>query len=497
MSLLSSYSSDEARALLKAAYALLAHHNFIDSAQEIFEQCKTLLGATAGYVALLSEDGTLNEVVLLEEGDYDCKVDPELPMPIRGFRSDVYRQKKTSYVNEFMEREGFVKFMPPGHVRLENVLFAPLMIDNEPVGLLGLSNKEGGFTDDDAALATRFANLAAVALFNSRMIDKLEESEQTLRGIASGAFDCITLLDSEGRIQFINQAGCRILGSDTEYLMGKSFTAELGVPGMTMEEGLSSFSVDRAEARTYLESSVSHGVGPLSGMSVVIVRDVSERVQEKRELELARRKLEMMGKVTRHDVMNHLTVLEGFANLFFDENIPMRPEHGDIIKMSLSKMRGLFDLQKGYEELGNTEQSWNSLTAIIEKSLSLLQENDKTVEMRIGRYKIYCDDLFGKAIYNIAHNCMVHATGSDTFKIEIEEEGGKLKIILEDNGKGVPVEHKKRIFDLGFGQGSGQGLFLVKDILEVNGMTIIEDGAPGEGARFIISVPSDSWCHSE
>ena len=497
MAPINSYSSDEARALLKAAYALLAHHNFIDSAREIFEQCRNLLGATAGYVALLSDDGMNNEVILLEEGDYDCSVDPDLPMPIRGFRSDVYNQRKTSYVNDFMDREDFVKFMPPGHVNLENVLFAPLMIDNEPVGLLGLSNKEGGFNDEDAALATRFANLAAVALFNSRMIDKLEESEQTLRGMASGAFDCITLLDSEGLIKFINEAGSRILGSDSEDLVGKSFTAELGVPGKVLEEGLSSFSVDRAEGRMHLEASVSHGVGPMGSMSVVIVRDVSERLQEKRELELARRKLEMMGKVTRHDVMNHLTVLEGFANLFFDENIPMRPEHGEIIKMSLAKMRGLFELQKGYEELGSTEPCWNPLRDIIERSLSLLQENDKTVEMSMGQYAIYCDELFGKAVYNIAQNCMVHATWSDTFRIGTEEEGGNLRLILEDNGKGVPVEHKKRIFDLGFGQGSGQGLFLVKEILKANEMAITEDGDPGQGARFIITVPAASWRHSE
>ncbi len=497
MAPMSSYTSAEAKALLKAAYALLAHHNFVDSAREIFEQCKNLLGASAGYVALLSDDGAENEVLFLDEGHYDCSVDPELPMPIRGFRSDVYHQRATSYVNDFMEREEFVKFMPPGHVRLENVLFAPLLIDDKPVGLLGLSNKEGGFDDQDAVIATRFANLAAVALFNSRMIDKLEESEQTLRGIASGAFDSITLLDSDGAIRFINEAGGRILGSDPEDLIGKSFTAQLGVSGMELKEGLSSFTVDRAERRMHLETSVSHGIGPLSGMSVVIVRDVSERVQEKRELDMARKKLEMMGKVTRHDVMNHLTVIEGFTNLFFDEDMPMRPEHGEIIKKSLAKMRGLFELQRGYEELGNTEPYWNNLADMIEKSMSLLQQNDKTLTMRIEPYMVYCDDLFGKAIYNIAHNSMVHATGSDVIVIETGEENGKLKIILEDNGKGVPAEHKKRIFDMRFGEGSGMGLFMVKEILEANGMTVIEDGEPGRGARFTITIPADKWRYGE
>ena len=35
--------------------------------------------------------------------------------------------------------------MPNGHVQLKNVLFAPLMIEQRAVGVIGLANKPGGF----------------------------------------------------------------------------------------------------------------------------------------------------------------------------------------------------------------------------------------------------------------------------------------------------------------------------------------------------------------
>lgn len=52
----------EIPALLEGARAVLAYREFKDSARSIFDSCKNLIGATAGYVALLSKDGAENEV---------------------------------------------------------------------------------------------------------------------------------------------------------------------------------------------------------------------------------------------------------------------------------------------------------------------------------------------------------------------------------------------------------------------------------------------------
>jgi len=170
----------ETSALLQGSQAILMHKEFKLAARAIFDACKNLLGATGGYVALLSKEGTENEVLFLESGGRACTVDPTLPMPIRGLRGEVYRTGKATYHNGFAESK-WVKFMPAGHVYLDNVLFAPLMLEGKVLGLLGLANKPGGFTENDAEMATAFGKLAAIALLNSQVLESLEISELTLR----------------------------------------------------------------------------------------------------------------------------------------------------------------------------------------------------------------------------------------------------------------------------------------------------------------------------
>jgi GAF domain-containing protein len=155
----------EVRALLNAAKAVLEHHNFEDAARAIFTNAKELIGATAGYVALFNENATENEVIFLDSGGEPCRVDPALPMPIRGLREIAYRIGRTVYENEFAGTD-YAALLPEGHVRVGNVMFAPLLIDGKTVGLLGLANKPEPFNDNDARLASGFTELAAIALTN-------------------------------------------------------------------------------------------------------------------------------------------------------------------------------------------------------------------------------------------------------------------------------------------------------------------------------------------
>jgi PAS domain S-box-containing protein len=165
----------EVSALLEASKAVLQHREFKNSARAIFDSCRELLGATAGYVALLSKDKKENEVLFLDAGGMSCTVDPALPMPIRGLRGEVYAKGKVVYHNDF-EGSKWQKLMPEGHVVLSNVLFSPLLIDDEIVGLIGVANKPDGFTERDAEMAAAFGKIASIALMNSMILETLEDT---------------------------------------------------------------------------------------------------------------------------------------------------------------------------------------------------------------------------------------------------------------------------------------------------------------------------------
>jgi signal transduction histidine kinase len=63
-------------------------------------------------------------------------------------------------------------------------------------------------------------------------------------------------------------------------------------------------------------------------------------------------------------------------------------------------------------------------------------------------------------------------------------------LVCEDDGIGVPVENKTRIFERVVGGPGTFGMFFVREFLNIAGMKIAETGIPGKGARFEITIPT-------
>jgi len=252
-----------------------------------------LIGATAGYVALLSKDGTENELLFLDAGGLPCTVDPSLLMPIRGLREQAYRTGKIVYDNHFSKSE-WTEYLPDGHVTLGNVLFAPLLVEGKAAGLLGVANKPGGFTENDARLASAFSELCAVALMNSRMLESLEKSEERFRSVAQTASDAIITIDTSGDIVFWNRVAQAMFGYSADEALGKSLTfvmpqrfheahkkglkrvvstAETKIIGKTVEMA----GVRKTGSEFPLELSVATWKSGEETFFTAIIRDVTER----------------------------------------------------------------------------------------------------------------------------------------------------------------------------------------------------------------------------
>ena len=79
-----------------------------------------------------------------------------------------------------------------------------------------------------------------------------------------------------------------------------------------------------------------------------------------------------------------------------------------------------------------------------------------------------------------------------------KEKGGReIEILIEDNGPGIPKEIRNKIFDPFFttkdvGYGSGLGLYIVHDIIEMHGGLIRVESREGQGTTFIIWLPDKS-----
>jgi PAS domain S-box-containing protein len=210
-------NQQEIEALLAGAQAVLSQTSFEVAARTIFETCKTVIGATAGYVALLSEDGDRNELLCLDAGGLPGSGDPALPRRRRGLRAEDFRLGQPGFDNDFTQSDWW-SFFPADQVHLANVLCAPFMIDGRAVGLLGLANKPGGFTKHDADLAKKFAEFAAIAFRQTRGKEALSESESRFRQLFELAADAHWLHDM-GTIIEVNQQACQSLGYTREELL--------------------------------------------------------------------------------------------------------------------------------------------------------------------------------------------------------------------------------------------------------------------------------------
>ena len=108
--------------------------------------------------------------------------------------------------------------------------------------------------------------------------------------------------------------------------------------------------------------------------------------------------------------------------------------------------------------------------------------------------EIYADPFFGRIFYNLIDNSKRH--GGSVRSISIETEvipEGDLIIRYRDDGIGIPPEEKNIIFDQGYGKNTGFGLFIIREILGITGLSIRETGTFRSGVLFEITVPKGAW----
>lgn len=209
-------------AFLSSVGVIFELKDFKDQALAMFRSCNRLIGAASGFVGLLNDEGTRYEALFLETGELVRTVDPSFPMPFRLPRGAV--TGNVIYENEFPS-SSWQSALPEGHMKLDNVLLAPLNIRGKTLGLLGLANKPGPFTENDAGIASAFSNLLAVALCKSRSLESLRNSEERFRSVAESASDAIICFDNHGKIVFWNPAAETVFGYSSSEMLGKRLTS--------------------------------------------------------------------------------------------------------------------------------------------------------------------------------------------------------------------------------------------------------------------------------
>ncbi|MDV2481838.1 PAS domain S-box protein [Methanoculleus sp. Wushi-C6] len=235
------------------------------------------------------------------------------------------------------------------------------------------------------------------------------------------------------------------------------------------------------------------------------VLDITERKAMEREIEyhagelarqtnslaVANRKLSLMSSITRHDILNQLTILLG--NLSFAEEAVQDlkiSEYLARVQSAADRIRRQIEFTRDYTELGVRSPEWQRVgDAIGSAALHGLP-----VEEEAGDLVVYADPMLATVFSNLMDNTIRHGESATRVRVRYRpEEDGSLALIWEDDGVGVPAGEKKQIFNRGVGKNTGFGLFLIREILGITGIGIRETGEPGKGARFEMRVPRGAY----
>lgn len=214
---------EEITALLASTRLVLEHKDFDTAAREIFNLCKKLVGSSVGYIALLGEEGGKSEVLLVEPESLRESFEATALMSVRSLSTPAFMSGKAFYENSFPQSR-WANSVPEPHVRIDNLLAAPLLVDGKPAGMLGFANKPGGFSGRDALMASAFGEVASVALRDSRISSMLRSSEERFRSVAETALEAIICADSEANIIFWNAGAENIFGYAAEEMTGRPLT---------------------------------------------------------------------------------------------------------------------------------------------------------------------------------------------------------------------------------------------------------------------------------
>lgn len=97
-----------------------------------------------------------------------------------------------------------------------------------------------------------------------------------------------------------------------------------------------------------------------------------------------------------------------------------------------------------------------------------------------------------QVLLNLLNNAREAVGKGGRIEIEVSRDGGDLLIVASDNGPGVPVAQRGRIFEPFYSTkelGIGLGLALVKRFVEESGGSIVYDTEHETGSRFLIRIP--------
>ena len=246
---------------------------------------------------------------------------------------------------------------------------------------------------------------------------------------------------------------------------------------------------------------------------VTILRDIT------REKEIDRMKTELVSMVA-HELRSPLTSISGFSELLLDPTVN-REQSEEYATIILKESNRLSDLINKFLDISKIEAGKSQakkvpmqIRDVIDKVLDInLHQAEKkgivvSVKVSPNLPLVIGDvDMLEQVALNLFANAVKYSPENTAIEIRLKERENDVLIEFEDNGYGISEKAQQRLFEKFYRvtdnekvreiTGTGLGLALVKEIVEIHGGNISVHSKLGEGSTFSFTIPKYSGRYRE
>lgn len=340
------------------------------------------------------------------------------------------------------------------------------------------------------------------------------------KAVIESAVDGIIVINARGLVEAFNPAAERLFGYAAAEVIGQNVSLLMPSPYHEEHDGYLARYLREGSPRIIgigrevqgrrrdgsvfpLHLSVGEMPGEERGFTGIL-HDLSGRVRMEEQLreQTALARLGEMAAVIAHEVKNPLAGIRGALQVIAGRQ-PAEASDGAVMREIINRIDSLNDLMKDLLLFARPPQPRVApidMTRLLQVTLDLLRADPAVGEVRItvegSAPPVEADaELLKSVLLNLLLNGAHAMQGRGAIAVTVAAADGWCRIVVTDDGPGIPLEHREKIFVPFFttkARGTGLGLPTAKRIIEAHGGTLAVDCPEGGGTVVTIQLPYDT-----
>lgn len=361
--------------------------------------------------------------------------------------------------------------------------------------------------------------IGQLAIAFNHLTNRLQEAQSTteaerrkLASVLSNMTDGVIATDRKGKIILINEPALELLHDSRETTLNRPIASVLGLDQEYSFEDLihmkEPVNLDFSMSDTpYILranfSVIQKETGFVNGL-ITVLHDITE--QEKIDME----RREFVANVS-HELRTPLTTMRSYLEALADgawrdENIA--PTFLNVTQTETERMIRLVNDLLQLSKMDSQEYELNFefvefnkfFTRIIDRFEMSKSQNVEFVRL-LPEKNYYVDidtDKLTQVIDNIISNALKYSPDGGNIRFGFTVHDNMLRVMISDDGMGVPKENVNRIFDRFYRVdrararsmgGTGLGLAIAREMIEAHGGKIWAESEEGQGTTIFFTLP--------